>query len=37
MALKIGVVHNLNLETLSLWFQEWHEELGKLSLKDSKV
>ena len=24
-------------ETLTLWFQKWHEELGELSLEHSKV
>ena len=25
-----------NLETLILWFQKWHEELGELSLGTQK-
>ena len=24
-------------QTLTLWFQKWHEELGELSLEHSKV
>ena len=24
-------------ETLTLWFQKWYEELGDLSLENSKV